>query len=335
MNYIRAHILVESPFRIPLGGGGTDVDWYALQYGGSWGAVAIDLYCMILLSKREDDRVRVAAGDHAVFSNKTSDLPDGLALIREGLLHNNINHGIEISGQSDVSSRAGLGGSGALMTALLYGLKVYKGELAVVSREQLAQQAFQIEIDLGAPIGPQDQYAATFGGINWYERDTDGQVYIKPLEISNTSLCCLEEGLLLFDTGFRHSTKKILGEHKIQDGVIENLHKTKEIGLARKKALEKGNLDEFGRLLHVHWQNKLARSPNIASSQIAEWCEEGLKTGAVGGYLLGAGGGGHLLFWVNDNRKAKVREKMAQIGLRERLFRFDFVGTTMPYSSLR
>lgn len=339
--YTRAHILTEAPFRIPLGGGGTDVDWYAKKHGGSWGAAAIDLHCCVLLSKRENPAIRIASSDTVAIVDNLDALPQSLVLIKEALKRTGTTSSIEISTQADVSSRAGLGGSGAMLVALLKALREHLRESP--DQQQLAEEAYRIEVDLGAPIGPQDQYAAALGGINWYERDTDGSVWVTPLYpniITATTLSCLEEGLLLFDTGFRHSTSKILGEHKEQarkdPSVIENLHRTKEIGLARRKALEKGDLDEFGHLLHEHWQMKRKRASNISRPEIDEWYEEGIKAGATGGYLLGAGGGGHLTFWVNSQRKAAaVRERMNQLGLRERLFRFDMIGVTMPYSRLR
>jgi D-glycero-alpha-D-manno-heptose-7-phosphate kinase len=195
----------------------------------------------------------------------------------------------------------------------------------------LAEQACEIEISrLGEPIGKQDQYIAAYGGITCFKFMPSGQVEAWPLKISEETLYNLEDNLLLFFTGYSRAAVSILQEQKTrtlaaEKSMVDNLHFVKELGRQSQRALESGDLNNFGRLLDVHWQRKKERSGSMSNPQINDWYDHAMANGALGGKLIGVGGGGFLMFYAED--KPKLRRVMREKGLTEVRFRFDFDGT--------
>jgi D-glycero-alpha-D-manno-heptose-7-phosphate kinase len=191
--------------------------------------------------------------------------------------------------------------------------------------------ACEIEINrLQEPIGKQDQYIAAYGGITCFQFHPDERVEASPLQVSHDTLIELEENLLLFFTGFERNAGSILKDQKIRTQeadkeMLENLHYTKELGFRSRKALESGNSPFFGELMHEHWEHKKSRSSNMSNGKIDALYEVGRANGAIGGKLVGAGGGGFLMFYTEEPKR--LRQAMAREGLEEVRFRFDFEGT--------
>lgn len=320
-------IITRSPLRISLGGGGTDLASYYSQHGGFLVAAAIDKYVYINVHRRFVDG----------FLLKYSDLEEAATvdeikhpIIREALKLAGVeDRNLEITSMADIPAGTGLGSSGSFTTALLKALHALRKNL--VHPTELAEQACEIEIEkLGEPIGKQDQYIAAFGGITRFEFANNGRVDAHPLKLGEETLFNLEDNLLLFFTGYSRSASTILKEQDERSrtadrDMTENLHFVKELGRQSQRALEAGNLEEFGRLMDVHWQRKKERSKNMSNERINEWYELAMANGALGGKLIGAGGGGFLMFYADD--KARLRHAMREKGLSEVRFRFDFEGT--------
>jgi len=241
---------------------------------------------------------------------------------------------MELTSMADIPAGTGLGSSGSFTTALLKALHALKRNL--VHPAELAEQACEIELGrLKEPIGKQDQYIAAYGGITCFKFLENGKVEAWPLKVSAETRDNLEDNLLLFFTGYSRSASAILKEQdqksKSDDkGMIENLHFVKDLGLQSQKALEGGNLPEFARLMDVHWQRKKQRSGGMSNPKINEWYDLAMANGALGGKLIGAGGGGFLMFYAEE--KTKLRDTMTKAGLQEVRFRFDFEGTKLVIS---
>lgn len=319
-------IIARSPLRISLGGGGTDLASYYSQHEGFLIAAAINKYVYITIHDTFQDEYIIKYST----LERTRDFEQiQHPIFREAIrLTENTEPTIEITSMADIPAGTGLGSSGSFTTALLKALHTHKKNL--IHPEQLAEQACHIEIDiLGEPIGKQDQYIASYGGITCFEFQKDGKVKAYPLKISEETLHKFEDNLLLFFTGYSRSASSILKEQddkskKNNQDMIENLHFVKEIGLKSKEAFEKGDLEEFARLMDIHWQRKKERSKNMSNKKINEWYDIAMQNGALGGKLIGAGGGGFLMFYAGD--KDKLREKMKELGLKEVRFQFDFEG---------
>jgi D-glycero-alpha-D-manno-heptose-7-phosphate kinase len=230
---------------------------------------------------------------------------------------------------ADIPAGTGLGSSGSFTTALLKAFHALKKNL--VHPAELAEQACCIELEkLGEPIGKQDQYIAAFGGITAFRFNPDGRVEATPLKISEETLFNLEDNLLLFFTGYARSASAILKEQddksrRADPAMTENLHFIKDLGRQSQQALEAGELEEFARLMDVHWQRKKERSKGMSNNDINAWYDCAMANGALGGKVIGAGGGGFLMFYAED--KVKLRHAMREKGLTEVRFRFDFEGT--------
>ena len=236
---------------------------------------------------------------------------------------------MELTSMADIPGGTGLGSSGSFTTALLKALHAHKKNL--VSPAELAEQACDIEINkLGEPIGKQDQYIAAVGGITAFTFHKDGRVEYRPCHIAQETLYNLEDNLLLFFTGYSRSASSILKDQndrskKNDSSMLDNLHFTKDLGHKSLACLESGNLEEFAMLMDVHWQRKKARSSGMSNAHINDWYDYAMANGALGGKLIGAGGGGFLMFYAGD--KKKLRHAMREKGLQEVRFRFDFEGT--------
>jgi D-glycero-alpha-D-manno-heptose-7-phosphate kinase len=241
---------------------------------------------------------------------------------------------VEITTLADIPSGTGLGSSGSFTTALLKALYCHYHKN--IHPRELAELACKIEIDnLGEPIGKQDQYIAAFGGVTSFIFNKDGTVYADPLKISIETLHDLEDNLLLFFTGITRSSSSILLDQdkksKVNDKeMVENLDFIKNLGYQSQDALLSGDTNKFGELMHIHWQHKQLRSKDMTNEFINKAYETALKNGAVGGKLVGAGGGGFLMFYCSE--KVQLRDAMSQLGLEEVRFKFDFEGTKVILS---
>jgi len=320
-------IIVKSPLRISLGGGGTDLPSYYHDHSGFLIAAAIDKYVYITLHQTfvEELIIKYSKLERV---NTISEVEH--PIIREALQHIGIQAPrLEITSMADIPSGTGLGSSGSFTTALLKALHTLKKNL--IHPKELAEEACHIEINLlKEPIGKQDQYIAAYGGITCFRFLPNDQVEAWPLKIDQETLYNLEDNLLLFFTGYARSASSILKDQdsKSQEkdqSMIANLHFVKDLGLKSKAALEKGDLEEFAELMNVHWEYKKQRSANITNNKIDEWYTLARKNGALGGKVIGAGGGGFLMFYADD--KPRLRHALRQAGLEEVRFRFDFAGT--------
>lgn len=328
----RATIITQAPMRITLGGGGTDVMWYSRLKGGAWISAGINKYVFAFLNKTEDpDIIKASHGVEATMSTSWKDIPN--PIIKECLKITKVYKGIEISTAADASAKSGLGGSGAFEVALLHALYAYKRE--PIAQLKLGQLAADLEIKrLKKPVGPQDQYIAALGGIHYFEMDTKGNVMVEPLKLSTHAVSKLESNLLYFRTGIQRDASAVLADQKEKleeskpsaDQMIKALDDIKDLGQQVKKFLVQGHIDDFGDSLHTHWEIKKRLSSKVSSTEIDEWYDAARKAGALGGKIMGAGGGGWFVFYVTKN-KAQFREKMEKIGLQERRVRFDWEGT--------
>jgi D-glycero-alpha-D-manno-heptose-7-phosphate kinase len=322
-------IIARSPLRISLGGGGTDLPSYYREHGGFLIGAAIDkaVYVCVHRTFLDELVVRYSKIERVPTPGEVRH-----PIVREALaLLGVTEHNLEITSMADIPAGTGLGSSGSFGTALLKAL--YRIRNRVITCADLAEAACHIEIDrLGEPVGKQDQYVAAFGGVNCYEFHGDDRVTVTPLDVSDDTLREFEVRVLLFSTGILRSAAEIL---KDQDdntkggsaAMIDNLHAIKQIGHESKATLESGQLDEYGRLLHVHWERKRRRSRMITSPRIDHWYEVARRNGALGGKLLGAGGGGFLMFLADD--PTRLRKAMAAEGLAELRFSFDYEGTRL------
>ena len=320
-------IITRSPLRITLGGGGTDLPSYYHEYSGFVMAASIDKYVFVTVMRPFVPGIflKYSQLEHV---NHVDEIQH--AIIREAIKMLEFRTPqIEITTLADIPAGTGLGSSGSFTTALLKALYAHRRRL--LHPDELAELACEIEINrLNEPIGKQDQYIAAYGGITCFHFHPDETVEAAPLKISMDTLFELEDNLLLFFTGFSRNAGSILKDQDIrtqksEPEMIQNLHDIKELGLRSQKALEAGRTAEFGEIMHEHWQQKKRRSGAMSNPQIDEWYELGRKNGVVGGKLVGAGGGGFIMFYVEDRKR--LRQAMAHAGLEEVRFRFDFEGT--------
>ena len=320
-------IITRSPLRVSLGGGGTDLPSYYREHSGFVMAAAIDKYVYITLHQTfVEELILKYSRMERVKSVDEVQHP----IIREALRLTGVDAPrLELTSMADLPAGSGLGSSGSFTTAVLKALHTLRKNL--VHPEELAEQACRIEIDvLKEPIGKQDQYIAAYGGITCFRFLPNGAVEAWPLKVSTDTLYSLEDNLLLFFTGYSRSASDILREQDTKSResdseMTANLHFIKDLGKKSKEALEKGDLDGFAELMNVHWERKKQRSAKMTNDHIDEWYALGRSRGAAGGKLIGAGGGGFLMFYADD--KVRLRAAMREAGLEEVRFRFDFEGT--------
>jgi D-glycero-alpha-D-manno-heptose-7-phosphate kinase len=320
-------IITRSPLRISLGGGGTDLPSYYREHGGFLVAAAIDKYVYLTQHRTFQREIIVKYSRlERVASVDEIEHP----IVREALKLTGVTEPhLELASMADIPSGTGLGSSGSFTTALLKALHTSKKN--IVSPAELAEQACHIEIDrLGEPIGKQDQYIAAIGGVTAFTFHPDGRVEYRPVRLDEETLFNLEDNLLLFFTGYSRAASDLLKDQHERslrsDAVmLENLHYTKELGHRSLAALESGDLDGFAALMDEHWERKRRRSAGMSNDRIDAWYAHARAHGALGGKLIGAGGGGFLLFYARD--KTELRRAMRDAGLQEVRFRFDFEGT--------
>jgi D-glycero-alpha-D-manno-heptose-7-phosphate kinase len=325
-------IIARSPLRISLGGGGTDVPSYYENHEGFLLSAAIDKYVYVTVMRPFKQGIYLKYSEIEHVEN-ISEIKH--PIVREVLAELKLNTPqIEITTLADIPSGTGLGSSGSFTTALIKSL--YAHYRKNLHPKELAELACEIEINrLHEPIGKQDQYIAAFGGITEFYFHKDGSVTSKALNIAMNTLHDLEDNLLLFFTGISRSAGSILRDQVDKSNaqnkdMLDNLHFTKGLGLRSKDALINGDTRKFGELMHEHWEHKKSRSAGMSNEYIDNAYSSAIKNGAVGGKLVGAGGGGFLLFYVHD--KEKLRNEMQKFGLEEVRFKFDFEGTKVILS---
>ncbi|MDR2352987.1 MAG: galactokinase [Deltaproteobacteria bacterium] len=326
-------IITRSPLRISLGGGGTDLpSYYREQGGGFLIAAAIDKYVYVTVLRPFTEGIYLKYSQLETAS-EVSEIKH--RIIREALrLQNLKTPQIEITALADIPAGTGLGSSGSFTTALLKALYAHRRQLLLP--QELAELAAHIEIDLlGEPIGKQDQYIAAYGGLTCFQFNPDDTVEAKPLNIPIDALFELEERLSLFFTGFTRSAGDLLKDQKEKSlqhdlQMLTNLNYVKDLGLRSQKCLEAGDVFGFGKLMHEHWENKKKRTGGMSNPHIDQAYDLALQNGAVGGKLVGAGGGGFLMFLAED--KTALRKAMREVGLEELRFKFDFDGAKVLFS---
>jgi D-glycero-alpha-D-manno-heptose-7-phosphate kinase len=320
-------LISRSPLRVTLGGGGTDLPSYYKKKNGFLISAAIDKYVYVTITRPFKQGIYLKYSKIEKVK-KVSEIFH--PIIKEVLKEQNFKKPqIEITTLTDIPAGTGLGSSGSFTTALIKALYFYKNRR--IQTKDLAEKACDIELNkLKEPIGKQDQYISAYGGINCFYFKKSGEVIVEPLKISNKTLLSLKNNLLIFFTGYSRNASDILKEQdkktkKQNEEMIKNLDFIKNIGLKSKKYLESGDLGKFAELMNIHWEYKQSRSKQMTNKKITKYYKDALKNGAIGGKIVGAGGGGFLMFYANDIKK--LRKKMIQDGLEEVKFDFDFRGT--------
>jgi D-glycero-alpha-D-manno-heptose-7-phosphate kinase len=320
-------VFSRAPLRISLGGGGTDLPSYYREHGGFLVSGAIDKYVYMLTHTVFQRRYRMKYS-----STEEVDTIEEIRhpILRETLLRHWRGNPLEIASVADVPAGTGMGSSGAFAVCLLKGLA--HARRTSIAPGALAEAACEIEIEvLGEPVGKQDQYVAAHGGICAYTFNADGGVEVKPLELAEGTLRKLRDHLLLFFTGEARSAAAVLDDQDQRSragdaAMLENLHATKQMGHRSCELLLSGDLEGYAELMHEHWENKRRRSPGMANENVDRLYTLARRSGAIGGKLVGAGGGGLRL--VKASRPVGTRQAMAAAGAHELRFDFEFDGAT-------
>jgi len=303
-------IITRTPFRISFVGGGSDMEAFYRRYPGAVLSTSINKY-MYISSHRFffPGQVRVKYSETETV-NSIDELRH--PLLREAMRKTGVTKGIEISSIADIPSGTGMGSSSSFTVGLLHCLYAIKRKY--VTHEQLAREASEIEIEiLGEPIGKQDQYAAAFGGLNIIYFDPDGSVRVEPLYIANEVYSALQENLLMFFVGNQRKASDILAEQKRNingDEKFAILKSMVSLVFDLRGCLFSGKLGDFGQILHENWILKQKLASQISNSGIDDVYKAGLQAGATGGKLLGAGGGGFMLFYCEKNKQQSLLEKL-------------------------
>jgi D-glycero-alpha-D-manno-heptose-7-phosphate kinase len=328
-------IITRTPFRMTLGGGGTDLPSFYREHGGYILAVAIDKYMFLNVNTPiVDDKIRVRY-NRSEMVDHVDDVQHTLA--REALRHFGVTNGIEIVSIADIPSGTGLGSSSSYLVGLLNALHALLQDQA--TPQKLAEEACHIELEvLNKPIGKQDQYMAAFGGLTRLEIAPDGRVRVTRLDLDMDLVESLEHNILMFYTNEMRDATIILKKQdqatRTKDRtVVESLLEIKDIGIEITNAICKGNLHRFGKLLDAHWQSKKRLAEGVSNPQIDAWYELAKQNGAIGGKISGAGGGGFLMLYCEEN-KTRLREVMRAAGLRDLKFRFDFEGSKVVFDAV-
>ncbi len=321
-------LITRTPLRISIGGGGTDVPSFYRERKGFCISAAIDKYMFIGLNKTFTDDYLLKYSQ-LERCGAVDDIEH--AIVRAVFRKHGVEPGVEMVSMADIPSGTGLGSSGAFTVGLLRAIYAHRREH--ITAGALAEEAAHVEIDLlDEPVGKQDQYIAAFGGLTCFEFHSDDRVSVSPLAVSQGTLHELEEHLLLFFTGYSRAAGSILADQRTRSTagdaeMLDNLERTRELGRRIRTSLEEGRPAEFGTFMHEHWERKRARSAGMSNPDIDRWYEAGMRGGALGGKLVGAGSGGFLMFYAEE--PAGVRAAMAEHGLTETRFQFDLDGSTV------
>jgi D-glycero-alpha-D-manno-heptose-7-phosphate kinase len=320
-------IISRAPVRFSLGGGGTDIPAYAEQFGGYLVAAAVDRYIYVSANKRFYDDIRLSYSKTEIVS-AVDEIEH--PIFREALKMTGVTSGIELTSVADVPANSGLGSSSAFTVALLNALHTYKRDFC--SSRSLAQEACELEIGrLGEPIGKQDQYISAYGGVTAFTFEKDGSVGIEPVPASDETLDELQNNLCIIYSGIERPARTVLSEQgqrvrQLDPGTVDRMHRIKEIGHEVYRLLVSGDVDAYGELLHEHWTAKRKLASTMTDPTLDEHYEAARRAGAVGGKLMGAGGGGFFMFYVRPADKRRLIEAMAARGLRQLRFRVDVAG---------
>jgi D-glycero-alpha-D-manno-heptose-7-phosphate kinase len=320
-------IIGRSPFRISIGGGGTDLPSYYRTHGGFVLSAAINQYVYVTfqLTPLKETLIRYSQIERVQSVDEIKH-----PIIRESLKLTGVGaRNIELTSIADIPAGTGLGSSGSFTTCLLKVL--HRSKRHFIHAPDLAEMACHIELDiLKEPIGKQDQYIAAFGGVTAFEFRQDGTVDATPLRASDEIIDLLEDNLVMVSTGYYRSASAVLKDQDDKSrqndkAMIDNLHFVKDLGYRCLEAIESGNLTRYGELMHEHWMHKKKRSSSMSNADIDRWYEVARENGAIGGKVIGAGGGGFLLFYTEE--KAKLRAALKRENLMEIRFGFDYEGT--------
>jgi D-glycero-alpha-D-manno-heptose-7-phosphate kinase len=320
-------IVSRAPVRFSLGGGGTDLPSYSREHGGFLVAAAVDKFVFVCVARRFQDTIRLAYSESEIV-----DSVDQIKhrIFKAALTMTGIPKGLELHSLADVPANTGLGSSSSFTVALLNGLHAFKREF--VPAEQLAREACELEIDLlKEPIGKQDQYIAAYGGISALTFNKDGSVEVERLPLKDEVIDDLESNLVIYYSGVERAASTVLKEQaktivENRDAAVQRMHRIKELGYETKRILLSGDIDSYGELLHEHWTNKRKLASKMTDSVIDEHYEEARKNGAIGGKLMGAGGGGFFMFYVRPAEKRRLHNALTKRGLRPLRFHFDHDG---------
>lgn len=320
-------IITKTPFRVSFCGGGSDMADFYREHRGCVLSTTINRYMYLTIHPYFDET-------KTALKYSQNEIVDHINDIQHSIFHCVLNEqhisGVEISSTADVPSGTGLGSSSSFTVGLLHTLACYKGKY--ISKGRLAEEACQVEIEkLGAPIGKQDQYAAAFGGLNFITFHQDDTVSVEPVITGGETLKQLQENLVMFYTGVKHDANQILSEQKqniAQDDKTKNLIRMCELAKAMKQSLEENQLGDFGAILNESWQKKRELAGSISNQRIDELYECALHNGAAGGKLLGAGGGGFMLFYCPKEKQICLREKLR---LQPFQFKFEHDGSSVIY----
>jgi D-glycero-alpha-D-manno-heptose-7-phosphate kinase len=321
-------IIIKVPFRLPIGGGGSDLPSYYKKYEGSLITSTINKYMYVSINEPiASDKIKLYYKYTEIKDVKDIDKIEH-DIIRECLRLHNIDRPIEIGSMADIEAGTGMGSSSVFTVGLLAGLNILRRKFA--SQHDIAEEACYVEIDLvGKPIGKQDQYAAAYGGINKLLIDKRGNVTVIPIHLSQDTIFELENRLLMFYTGITRDANEVLADQgkKIEDkSSIDYMHTIKQIGTEIESALMKGDVTEFGRLLNHHWLVKKEISKKMSSPAINDLYTLAQTNGAIGGKIMGAGGGGFLLLCAKEGKRTQLKRAMYMAGLKYMDFRFEFEG---------
>ena len=327
-------IVTRTPLRLPIGGGGTDLPYYYSKHKGFLITATINKYIYITLHERKFYQESLLKYSQIEQIKNIDEIKH--TRIREALRLLNIKNPLEIVSIADVPAKTGLGSSSSFLVGLLNALHAYKREF--VSIANLAEEACHIDIDvLKEPIGKQDQYASAYGGFVQMDINQKGKVIVSRLDIEQDTIDELKKNLFLFYTNIERDASDVLKEHQKNatsspDSNAEGMHQIKKIGYEIKKALENGDTRRFGEWLNVHWETKKTFSNKVTNPQIDKWYDLAVGNGAIGGKIMGAGGGGFFMFYCDKSHK-EFRKSMANSGLKELEFNFDFDGSKILFNA--
>ena len=326
-------IIVQTPLRISLAGGGTDIREFYSREPGMVVNMTIDKYVFVIVKERFDEKIYINYSKKEICDSVDEIQHE---LVREAMRKTGVTSGVEITTLADIPSEgSGLGSSSSVTVGLLNALYMYQGEQ--VTAERLAREACEIEIDIcGKPIGKQDQYIAAYGGVRFIKFNPDETVEVEKLPLTDAQLRKLGSNLLLFYTGKTRKSAEVLSEQKerMRKGEnIEYLRKIKELVIPMKEAILKGDYDAIGELLHLNWMYKRQLASKITDPEIDELYERALAAGALGGKISGAGGGGFLLLYVPRHKQDAVREELKE--LRELPFLIERDGSKVIFNMRR
>lgn len=321
-------IISKTPLRLSLAGGGTDLPEYYTQYGSHIITSAVDKHIYLFVKHWFDPAIRIAYSKTEIV-NRIEDIQH--PMVREALRYFQLTSHIEIAAMADLPAGTGMGSSGSFAVGLLNSLHAFKGTRP--DAQSLAEQAFHIQNNiLSENGGKQDQYAAAFGGIISLKIGRDGKVDVKPLSVKSDFISELEENIACFYTGIKRSAPEIQSKYcnSIKNNapkVIENLHKIKKISESLESYLERGDLQGVGHMFEEHWMAKRLLSENISNQEIDRWHNLAMEAGAIGGKVLGAGGGGYMVFLCKDGKKEQIKKVLGAEGLAYTPIKFYFEGS--------